>query len=118
MEKSENLCAEIEPEVKLPQHPLDVGNITEEQLNAELEKGYADMKTGHVVSAKKVFASIMSISKNGYGKPVVMDIDHYEQTMHKTYEAKQINEGLSDLANGKTVDGDTVKRKMATKYGI
>ena len=45
-------------EVKLPQHPLDVGNMTEEQWNAELEKGYADMKAGKVVYAKQAFAEI------------------------------------------------------------
>ncbi len=45
-------------EVKLPQHPLDIGNMTEEQFNAELEKGYADMKEGRVISAKQVFADI------------------------------------------------------------
>ena len=58
------------------------------------------------------------VTKNGYGKLVVMDIEYYEQTMRKIYEAKQINEGLSDLANGKTVDGDAVKQRLATKYGI
>ena len=58
------------------------------------------------------------VTKNGYGKLVVMDIEYYEQTMHKIYEAKQINEGLSDLANGKTVDGDTVKQRLTAKYGI
>ena len=45
-------------EVKLPQHPLDVGNMTEEQFNAELEKGYADMKAGRTTSAKQAFADI------------------------------------------------------------
>lgn len=45
-------------EVKLPQHPLDVGNMTEEQFDAELEKGYADMKAGRTVSAKKAFSDI------------------------------------------------------------
>ena len=58
------------------------------------------------------------VTKNGYGKLVVMDIEYYEQTMRKIYEAKQINEGLSDLANGKTVDGDAVKQRLAAKYGI
>ena len=58
------------------------------------------------------------VTKNGYGKLVVMDIEYYEQTMRKIYEAKQINEGLSDLANGKTVDGDAVKQRLAVKYGI
>lgn len=45
-------------EVKLPRHPLDVSGMAEEQLDAELEKGYADMKSGRVVSAKKAFADI------------------------------------------------------------
>ena len=58
------------------------------------------------------------VTKNGYGKLVVMDIEYYEQTMRKIYEAKQINEGLSDLANGKTVDGVAVKQRLAAKYGI
>lgn len=58
------------------------------------------------------------VTKNGYGKLVVMDIEYYEQTMRKIYEAKQINEGLSDLANGKTVDSDAVKQRLAAKYGI
>jgi hypothetical protein len=30
--------------VKLPGHPLDVSRMTTEQLNAELEKGYARMQ--------------------------------------------------------------------------
>lgn len=58
------------------------------------------------------------VTKNGYGKLVVMDIEYYEQTMRRIYEAKQINEGLSDLANGEIIDGDEVKQKLAAKYGI
>ena len=46
-------------EVKLPQHPLDVGNMTEEQFNAELEKGYADMKARRTISAKHAFSGIL-----------------------------------------------------------
>lgn len=49
-------------EVKLPQHPLDVGNMTEEQFDAELEKGYADMEAGRTVSVKKAFSDI----RDGY----------------------------------------------------
>lgn len=45
-------------EVKLPDHPLDVSHITAEQLNAELEKGYADMQAGHTRPATEVFADI------------------------------------------------------------
>ncbi len=58
------------------------------------------------------------VTKNGYGRLVVMDIEYYEQTMSKIYEAKLVNDGLSDLESGKTVDGDTVRARMAEKYGI
>ena len=45
-------------DVKLPQHPLDIGHMTETQLNAELEKGYADMREGRVIAAKQAFSEI------------------------------------------------------------
>ena len=58
------------------------------------------------------------VTKNGYGRLVVMDIEYYEKLMGKLHEAKMINEGLADLENGKTIDGDSVKARMAEKYGI
>lgn len=58
------------------------------------------------------------ITKNGYGRLVVMDIAYYEELMRKIYEAKLVNEGLADIENGNVVDGDTVKARMAEKYGI
>ena len=45
------------------------------------------------------------ITKNGYGRLVVMDIDYYEKTMRKIYEAKIILGGLEDVKFGNTVDG-------------
>jgi len=42
-------------ELKLPQSkPLSVNTLTEEQFNAEIEKGLADLTGGRVVSAEKV----------------------------------------------------------------
>ena len=41
------------------------------------------------------------------GRLVVMDIDYYERTMSKLYEAKTILDGLEDVKSGNTVDGDT-----------
>lgn len=40
-------------EVKLPEHPLDISRIPEEQLHTELEKGYVDMLAGRTVPAAK-----------------------------------------------------------------
>ena len=58
------------------------------------------------------------VTKNGYGRLVVMDIEYYEKVMSKIYEAKLVNEGLSEIESGKTVDGDSVRSRMAEKYGI
>lgn len=44
--------------VKLPAHPLDASRMTEAELDAELEKGYADMPAGQTVSAEKTFRDL------------------------------------------------------------
>jgi DNA-damage-inducible protein J len=46
-------------EVKIPSaKPVDMSALSEEEMNAELEKGYADMVAGRTKSAKQVFADI------------------------------------------------------------
>lgn len=46
-------------EVKIPMsRPVDVSELTEAELNAELEKGYADMVTGRTKTAKQAFSDI------------------------------------------------------------
>lgn len=46
-------------EVRLPsERPINIGSLTDEQLNAELEKGYADITAGRAKSAKRVFNNI------------------------------------------------------------
>lgn len=42
-------------EVKLPEHPLDISHMTKAQLDAELEKGFADKQVGRTIPAKQVF---------------------------------------------------------------
>jgi PHD/YefM family antitoxin component YafN of YafNO toxin-antitoxin module len=58
------------------------------------------------------------VTKNGYGKLVVMDIECFERLMNDVYEAKAINEGLKDLENDKTKDGNLVLNEMKVKYGF
>ena len=58
------------------------------------------------------------VTKNGYGKLVVMDIECFERLMNEVYEAKAINEGLKDLENNKTKDGNLVLNEMKAKYGF
>lgn len=46
-------------DVKIPTaRPVDVAELSEAELNAELEKGYADMVAGKTKPARQVFASI------------------------------------------------------------
>lgn len=46
-------------EVKIPTAGItSVSGITDEQLNAELEKGYADMEAGRTKPAGQAFADI------------------------------------------------------------
>ena len=49
------------------------------------------------------------VTKNGYGRLVVMDIDYYERTMQEMEELKLVMEGLKDVEEGRVVgwaDGD------------
>ena len=46
-------------EISMPiMNPRDLAEMTQKQLSEELEKGYADMKTGKVRPAKDVFSDI------------------------------------------------------------
>ena len=58
------------------------------------------------------------VTKNGYGRLVVMDIEYYERTMQKMYEAKKIMEGLEDVKAGRTVEGEKSISDIRRKYGI
>ncbi len=58
------------------------------------------------------------VTKNGYGRLVVMDIDYYEKTMRKMCEAQTILDGLEDVKSGNTVDGDTAISDIKNKRGI
>lgn len=58
------------------------------------------------------------VTKNGYGRLVVMDIDYYEKTMRKMDEAITILDGLKDIKSGNTVEGDAAITNIRSKYGI
>jgi len=46
-------------DMKLPvRRPIDMGALTKEQFDAEIEKGFADMVTGRMRSADEVFTEI------------------------------------------------------------
>mgnify|MGYP007097102763 CR=1 FL=1 len=49
---------------------------------------------------------------------VVMDIEYYERTMQKMYEAKAVLDGLADVKSGKVVDGKAAIQNIRSRYGI
>ncbi len=57
------------------------------------------------------------VTKNGYGKLVVMNMEYYESKIAKIAEADFINEGIVDFANEKINDGKEVMKKLKDKYG-
>ena len=58
------------------------------------------------------------ITKNGYGKLVVMDIEYFEKLVNQIYEAKLVNEGIAELKAGKVRDGKEVLEELKQKYGF
>ena len=60
----------------------------------------------------------MFVTKNGYGKLVVMDIDYYEKTLGKLYEAQMLNESIKDVKENNVISGKEVKERLSAKYGL
>ena len=58
------------------------------------------------------------VTKNGYGRLVVMDIEYFERTMRKMYEAQAIITGMEDVKAGRVVDGASALKELKDKYGI
>ena len=58
------------------------------------------------------------VTKNGYGRLVVMDIEYFQKTMNQLYEAMALKKGITDLEEGRLSDGKAVMEEMRLKYGI
>ena len=58
------------------------------------------------------------VTKNVYGKLVVMDIEYFESMIRKLYEAKLVAEGLKDIEEGRVYDGKEVMNEIREKYGF
>jgi prevent-host-death family protein len=78
----------------------------------------SDLKNTVDIEKRCATGDVVYVTKNGYGKLVIMDIDHYEQTIRKMYEAKLVNESLADINNGAAlVDASEVKQRITARYG-
>lgn len=58
------------------------------------------------------------VTKNGYGKLVVMDMECFERLLGRAYDAELIREGLAELEAGKIIDGKTALDELRQKYGV
>lgn len=58
------------------------------------------------------------VTKNGYGKLVVMDIECFEKLIRQAYEAKLVNEALDSYEKNETTDGNKVLEELKLKYGL
>ena len=58
------------------------------------------------------------VTKNGYGRLVVMDIEYYESTIQKMEEARLLIEALEDVEEGRVLDWKEALLKLREKYGI
>ena len=58
------------------------------------------------------------VTKNGYGRLVVMDIEYYESTIQKMEEARLLIEALEDVEEGRMLDGKEALLKLREKDGI
>ena len=58
------------------------------------------------------------VTKNGYGRLVVMDIEYYESKIQKMEEARLLIEALEDVEEGRVLDGKEALLKLRETYGI
>ena len=58
------------------------------------------------------------VTKNGYGRLVVMDIEYFERTMRKMYEAQALIAGMEDAKADRVVDGASALKELRDKYGV
>ena len=58
------------------------------------------------------------VTKNGYGRLVVMDIDYWSKQNEELEEARMIARGLKDIEEGKVVDGPEAIEGIRKKYGL
>ena len=89
------LTKRIPFEIKLPK---SIDELTREDLNYELLKGFNDIESGKVKTSNEVDEIINELEKL------------------KIYE--EIIEGLVDVEEGKTIDGPKALMKLKEKYSL
>ena len=90
---------------KLPESPMNVSRMTNAQMDAALEKGYAEAMAGHTIPLEQAFEDIRK------------GMDGIE--LHKkASEAQKLIEGMEDVETGRVTDGDAALSAIREKNGI
>ena len=58
------------------------------------------------------------VTKNGYGKLVVMDMDCFDRLIRQAYEASLVNDAIDSYNNGEIIDGNKVLNELKMKCGL
>ena len=77
-----------------------------------------DLKNTVEIERRCAAGGPVFVTKNGYGKLVVMDIEYYERTMQSMEEARMVNRGIDDYEKGNVTDGKSSLKKLREKHGI
>ena len=90
---------------KLPESPLNASRMTNAQLDAALEKGYAEAMDGCTIPLEQAFEDI---------RKGLDGIELHE----KASEAQKIIAGMEDVEAGRVTDGDASLSAIRDKNGI
>ena len=77
-----------------------------------------DLKDTVSLEKKCAEKGYVYVTKNGYGKLVVMDMDYFQQVMGDVMLSQAIKEGLDDIKAGRVVSGEQFEAEMKEKYGF
>ena len=77
-----------------------------------------DLKDTVALEKKCAENDFVYVTKNGYGKLVVMDMDYFQKVMGEFMLSLAIKEGLDDIKAGRVIDGKDFEAEMKEKYGF
>lgn len=77
-----------------------------------------DLKDTVALEKKCAEHDYVYVTKNGYGKLVVMDMDYFQKVMGDVMMALAIKEGMDDIKAGRVIDGKAFEAEMKDKYGF
>ena len=58
------------------------------------------------------------VTKNGYGRLVVMDIDFYDQLLNDMCIANALKESFDAYERGEYLDGEEFLKELQKRYGV